>query len=165
MIGGIIEKFKPIKDFFTSVGTKIGNFFKPAIQKIKLLVATIGDIFGSIIDWILYTLAPILPNVDRGAAKSAEEYRLISYASKQASDTDSRGRIEQYAIAKMRGEEAKMKELAEYMTASQQALATSMAGVRMANLESYSNKLKQGGEFLTSRTKVFNTPVNNSASL
>lgn len=165
MMGGIIEKFKPIKEFFTSIGKKIGDFFEPAIRKIKLLVSTIGDVFGSIIDWILYTVAPLIPGLDRGAAKSAEEYRLVSYASKQASDTDSRGRIEQYAKAKMRGDKARMNELAEQMTASQQALATSMAGSGMANLESYSNRLKQGGDFLTSRTKIFGTPVNNSASL
>lgn len=165
MMGGIIEKFKPIKDFFTSIGKKIGDFFEPAIRKIKLLVSTIGDIFGSIIDWILYTVAPLISGVDRGAAKSAEEYRLVSYASKQASDTDSRGRIEQYAKAVMRKDKARMKELAEQMTTSQQALATSMAGSGMANLESYSNRLKQGGDFLTSRTKIFGTPVNNSASL
>jgi hypothetical protein len=165
MMGGIIEKFKPIKEFFTSIGKKIGDFFEPAIRKIKLLVSTIGDVFGSIIDWILYTVAPLIPGLDRGAAKSAEEYRLVSYASKQASDTDSRGRIEQYAKAKMRGDKARMNELAEQMTASQQALATSMAGSGMANLESYSNRLKQGGDFLASRTKVFGTPVNNSSNL
>ena len=165
MMGGIIEKFKPIKEFFTSIGKKIGDFFEPAIRKIKLLVSTIGDVFGSIIDWILYTVAPLIPGLDRGAAKSAEEYRLISYASKQASDTDSRGRIEQYAKAVMRKDKDRMKELAEQMTTSQQALATSMAGSGMANLESYSNRLKQGGDFLTSRTKIFGTPVNNSASL
>ena len=165
MMGGIIEKFKPIKEFFTSIGEKIGDFFEPAIRKIKLLVSTIGDVFGSIIDWILYTVAPLIPGLDRGAAKSAEEYRLISYASKQASDTDSRGRIEQYAKAVMRKDKDRMKELAEQMTSSQQALATSMAGSGMANLESYSNRLKQGGDFLTSRTKIFGTPVNNSASL
>jgi len=55
--------------------------------------------------------------------------------------------------------------LAEYMTRSQQALATSMAGSGMADLKSYSNRLKQGGDFLTSRTKIFGTPVNNSANL
>ena len=166
MIGGIIEKFKPIKDFFTSIGTKIGDFFEPAIRKIKLLVSTIGDIFGSIIDWILYTVSD-LPgiDVDIGAAQSAKEYRLISYASKQASDTDSRDLINQYAKAMIHKDEARMNELAEYMTPSQQALARSMAGSGMSNLESYSNKLRQGGDFLTSGTKIFGTPVNNSANL
>lgn len=165
MMGGIIEKFKPIKEFFTSIGKKIGDFFEPAIRKIKLLVATIGDIFGSIIDWILYTIAPLIPGLDRGAAESAEEYRLISYASKQASDTESKDRIEQYVAAKNRGDKAKMNELAEQMTASQLSLAESMRSGGYRDLKSYSNQLNQGGSFLANRTKEFATPVNNTSRL
>ena len=166
----VLKAIKPVTDTITKVmtvfsdlGSKFSDMITPMLVKIKRMASGIGDIFGSILDWIMYK-ASYIPGVDidRGNAGSSEEYHLMKYAESAAASESTRALINQYAYGNA---EAKMS-AASQMTDEQMQLAETFKALHGSaqSLKEFSADLnKNKGGLLSKATKKFNTSVNNTS--
>ena len=159
----VLKKIQPMLDWFTEIGSKFIDMFEPMLIKIKKMASSIGDMFGSILDWIMYK-ASYIPGVDidRGKAGSSEEYHLMKYAESAAASESTRALINQYAYGNA---EAKMA-AASQMTDDQMQLAETFKALHGSaqSLKEFSADLnKNKGGLLSKATKKFNTSVNSTS--
>ena len=118
---------KDIKQSLASNSTiqKMEDFFKPFSQKMAEIFGNIGDVFGAIVDHIMWGLSKAkIFDIDTHGAKTYEEYRSRQIIEKIKSDPKAVARVEDYGKAVASKDQAKIEAASAGMTTNERELGS-----------------------------------------